>query len=1224
VAPPAGSTPVLFQLSGTTVSAYVTGVGGTGPQGPPGPAGPPGADGPTGPAGATGATGPQGATGATGPTGPEGPAGATGATGATGAAGPPGATGGVGPAGPAGPQGPPGPEGPPGSGTGGTGSGTVGNGTPPQFAVYNGTNSVIGSPRLTDDGTGVVTPQVGVSGTGGLVLYAPGGALDPLGAGQGGIGISTGGIPMYNPNGTGWVAIGSGSGTGLGGSGTVGQAAFFTAPNTVTGSPRLTDDGTGIVTPQVGLSGTGPLMMTGPGGALQPLASGQGGFGIGPNGAAQYWNGTSWENVGGGSSSTGGVQSINGMQGPLVFSGNVSCAGTTCNFPAPTGGSTVTVNGEQVPSPVNFQNSPSVTWTRNGSNITGTATGGSGGGGTGTVDPGGQPQYCVVSDNNMAVPYNRLLTPVTIHAGDKVLVSVYSQVNGATYTVADPVNTYHVIGNSTNTGAGRTWIFSTTSTAQAMSGTVTVTRTNTSSKFLACIVSYSNVQSVSNPTAGSATGNNALTSTMTTTQAGTLLFTAFAAVPTNTTTDVAPVLTQTTPPVGTIFLAGITTPNQAVAGAMCTNIAVAAGPVNCNLAKTAGGNWASTSVLLTPNPGGGGGTGPGGNLPLTTDLIAGDGAGGAQATRVQGQNGFLQANVLISNGTGNSSPFTGANAALQWYGNGASINSMSFPNGVAAIFGHSGNPNATRNGGVALIGGNVTDRASQVYLDCEVGGCNFNVPVTYNGQPIDGGGPGGGSGTVLPGVHGAFAGYTQTPGTLATTVGPFTHLHWFDNQSLLFMGDNNSTGYIHAPDPNFPNQFWFTHPLTGTGPTSGSLPPLASNTGGFGVGPGNVAMAWNPTTSTWQPILGQGNGTGPTLPSTQNLLAGNGSGGAVASIVSAGSGALYVSHSSGAQSSLYFHPTQGPNGSTQVLGFAAPGATGVAGVQLVGALSTQHNIFLDCQATGCNFNVPVTQNGQPIGGSPSGGPIFTEQVRVPPGNCAASPGLTGNNTGALNGGLVFPNGTAVGFCGNGAEVARVSSASVGMMFGTNRISWSTGMAGSVDVSVGRAAAGLLTVNNATGAGAGGLVASRNTCSLNADVTVSGSITATVCTFNLPAFARNWALECTVMYNIGSQSGSQLGIVLNNSAAASAASNFLAVSYPPTGASNSAIYPIATAAGDKTIASYTFTSSGGMGALTASGSYQGSATASTLTIKLAHLGGGAITGSALAGSHCTLQ
>lgn len=95
-------------------------------------------------------------------------------------------------------------------------SGGVATGTTGQLGVYTSNFAVGPDPNCDDSITSAstltciisfATPQVNLTGTGGLALTSAGGTLPTPGASTGGIGIATGAIPQINPNNAGWFAI---------------------------------------------------------------------------------------------------------------------------------------------------------------------------------------------------------------------------------------------------------------------------------------------------------------------------------------------------------------------------------------------------------------------------------------------------------------------------------------------------------------------------------------------------------------------------------------------------------------------------------------------------------------------------------------------------------------------------------------------------------------------------------------------------------------------------------------------------------------------------------------------------------------------------------------------------------------------------------------------------------------------------------------------------------
>lgn len=132
-------------------------------------------------------------------------------------------------------------------------------------------------------------------------------------------------------------------------------------------------------------------------------------------------------------------------------------------------------------------------------------------------------------------------------------------------------------------------------------------------------------------------------------------------------------------------------------------------------------------------------------IPSTTNVLTGDGGGGVSQTPsgVNAQSGFLQPQVLTVTGATGPSPFgTTPNGSVEWFGPSSNVYGVNAPNGAAAYFGHSGISGSSGNGGVLLGGGNSSGVGTsyQTYLNCEMTGCDFQVPITYQGGAIGGGG----------------------------------------------------------------------------------------------------------------------------------------------------------------------------------------------------------------------------------------------------------------------------------------------------------------------------------------------------------------------------------------------------------------------------------------------------------------------------------------------------
>lgn len=132
----------------------------------------------------------------------------------------------------------------------------------------------------------------------------------------------------------------------------------------------------------------------------------------------------------------------------------------------------------------------------------------------------------------------------------------------------------------------------------------------------------------------------------------------------------------------------------------------------------------------------------GGSAPATSNVLAGNNAGGINSTpsQVNAQAGYMQAQVYTATGAcaGCTSPYgTTPNASVEWFNPSTNVYGVPALNGAAAYFGHSGVSGTAGNGGVLLAGGNASGVGTsyKVYLNCEMTGCDFQVPITQNGAP---------------------------------------------------------------------------------------------------------------------------------------------------------------------------------------------------------------------------------------------------------------------------------------------------------------------------------------------------------------------------------------------------------------------------------------------------------------------------------------------------------
>ena len=281
-----------------------------------------------------------------------------------------------------------------------------------------------------------------------------------------------------------------------------------------------------------------------------------------------------------------------------------------------------------------------------------------------------------------------------------------------------------------------------------------------------------------------------------------------------------------------------------------------------------------------------GGGGGGGGLPVIPqyNLFGSTGAGAANDSGVKGSGGFLETQTLAVTGGPGVPPFTlPPNASVEYFPSGGY--GLTNANGITFLAAHSSGSTAASNGGVALLGSNSSGSGFQVYLNCEMSGCNFmgTNPPTFNGSPLGGGGsgtitgptPNGGlvqsgttlgmltnctsgqylswngttwgcttltaaSGTVSAGTVNRFAYYTGT-----TTVGSNAHL----DDSLTTANTITSTETLATPQVN----------LTGTGGpamtgSGGTLPTPTAGVGGVGIATGAIPEI-SVNGGAWTPIV---------------------------------------------------------------------------------------------------------------------------------------------------------------------------------------------------------------------------------------------------------------------------------------------------------------------------------------------------------------------------------
>lgn len=439
-------------------------------------------------------------------------------------------------------------------------------------------------------------------------------------------------------------------------------------------------------------------------------------------------------------------------------------------------------------------------------------------------------------------------------------------------------------------------------------------------------------------------------------------------------------------------------------------------------------------------PGGGGG----GGTPLPTipqyNLYASNGAGGAQDSAIKaGPPGFLEGEVLTATGdiTSAPSPFQiFPNASVEYFPTGYawSGGTAGAANGFAGYFSHSSGTTAATNGGIGLGGGNSSGSANQIYLDCEIGGCDFKVPLTVNGGAVGGGGgitgatanggllqtgftlglltsctanqylswsgsawvcttlpaPGGvtsinsvagafsftGAGVSCSGTTCTFSGGGGGSGTVSS--GTANQFAWYAATGTTV----SSNGHLTDSGTTITSTLTLAAPglnVTGSGGismtgTGGTLPAPVASQGGIGIGPGNVPQFYS-NGGVWTNI-GSSGATLPTIP-VNNLYASNGSGGAQDSNVQA-------------------MPSVGGSGAVGT-GYIKSGASVVGGTGGGTSPFTGQNASQEWYGAGGTIT-PST--GSPV--------TFTNGAAVFMGHSASTAGATGDGGLALGGGSATP------------------------------------------------------------------------------------------------------------------------------------------------------------------------------------------------------------------------
>lgn len=557
--------------------------------------------------------------------------------------------------------------------------------------------------------------------------------------------------------------------------------------------------------------------------------------------------------------------------------------------------------------------------------------------------------------------------------------------------------------------------------------------------------------------------------------------------------------------------------------------------VDCESSPTLGCDF---KVPITVNGAAVGGGGGGATLPTIAqwNLFASNGSGGAQDSTIKaGPPGFLQTEVLTATGDMTSAPAPFQlfpNAGVEYFPTGYawSGGTAGATNGLAMYMSHSAGSSAANNGGVALGGGNSSSTGNQVYLDCETSGCDFKVPVSYLGGGLGGGG--GGSGTVASGTLGHFAWYAAT----GTTVNSNANLD--DGQTTA--GTITSQEPIAAPQVNVNGAVGTGISMTGVG---GTLPSVATGSGGVGIGPGGIP-SYNPNGTGWVAI-GSGGGGGVTLPACSTtpanacVLASNAAGtAAVDTGVQATNGFIYSGASivhgtsasspfTGANASQEFYgaggtitPSTGSpitftNGAALFMGHGAltTGATGDAGIALGGGSATPtERIYLDCEVAGCDFKVPVTQNGVALGGGAGSGTVNPNPTVV--GSLAYYPAAA--------------NSTAVG------PVPYGTASSSGINLGAAILQFGSSTTVN-DIGIARLGPNIIGLNNGNNSAVEtGLMRSGNSCAQTTAISfTSTGLASTFCQRSSPSgTSRAWILHCVIPWSFTTASGSstvQIGI-----------------------------------------------------------------------------------------------
>lgn len=249
------------------------------------------------------------------------------------------------------------------------------------------------------------------------------------------------------------------------------------------------------------------------------------------------------------------------------------------------------------------------------------------------------------------------------------------------------------------------------------------------------------------------------------------------------------------------------------------------------------------------------------------------------------------------------------------------------------------------------------------------------------------------------------------------------------------------------------------------------------------------------------------------------------------------------------------------------------------------------------------------------------------QLLVPSGT-AANASIA--NSGAVNTGISTPSNAAV--CTDGGGNYGVCDISGGGLQGPSTGFYSftsTGLptgaqTGAKDTGIGRTAAAVLSVDDGTPRSENGIVRSANACRVTADITLPVNTATTVCTWSLPAVAKAWAWQCSILWTITAGTGTNnLAINVNPSQTPTGTTNGEAQIYTATSGTQTMGNAAISASGSTTLLTgATYTPAATIQLAKTSGTLLASATAGTFAIT-ATANGTTATAAAKAGSTCIL-